>query len=368
MSKYTLENIPTPALVIDEAKAKANIKKLADYAADNNIGVRPHTKTHKSLLMGKHQTAGGATGLTVAKVGELEIMKDAHDDLLLAYPALDPARTGRVAAVAKEKTVRVALDSQFAADQLAEAARAAGATIGILVDFDIGMRRTGLQTAEQTLELAKHVDSTDGLRLDGLFVYPGHISGSTENITTRLTAANEQTLQVLDLWKENGLEAGIVSGGSTPTAYYSHLFTAYTEIRPGTYIYNDRDVSGGGWCSVDECAAVILATVVSNAVPGKLVLDAGGKTLTYDRYIFDPADKRTFGTLMDYENADLVGASEEHGMVDISNCDNPPKLGDRVRVLMNHVCPCVNLQDSGYLIREDGSLEPLPIDARGKLS
>lgn len=368
MSSHTLENVPTPALIVDEVKADRNIRRMQDYVNKHGLKLRPHTKTHKSVLMSKKQTAAGAAGLTVAKVGELETMKDAGEDFLLAYPALDPARTGRVAQVARSKTVRVAVDSAFAADRLAEAARAAGATIGILVDYDVGMHRTGLQLPEQTVELAQHVQKTKGLRLDGLFCYPGHISmPDRAEMERRLREVNGLLLHVLDLWKKQGLNTGIVSGGSTPAASLAHVITAYTEVRPGTYIYNDRDVAGGNWCTFDDCAATILATVVSTAVPGCCVLDSGGKTLTYDRYFLKPQD-RDFGLIREYPGAFVAKLSEEHGVVDMSQADRRPKLGERVNVYMNHVCPCVNLHDRGWLLKADGSLEPLNIDARGKLS
>jgi D-serine deaminase-like pyridoxal phosphate-dependent protein len=175
--------------------------------------------------------------------------------------------------------------------------------------------------------------------------------------------------EVLDLWKRHGLEAGIVSGGSTPTAYQSHHVTAGTEIRPGTYIYNDRDIADGGWCAWEDCAAAILTTVVSTAVPDQVVVDAGAKTLTYDRYFLRPADK-DFGRVVGLPEAKIVALSEEHGQINVARCEpaTRPALGQRISIIMNHVCPCVNLMDHVWLKHPDGSLEPLKIDARGLLS
>lgn len=362
------ENIPTPALLIDEATARRNIQRLATYAKGRNIGVRPHTKTHKSLLMAHAQLDAGAIGLTVAKVGEAEIMAEAHHDLLLAYPALDPARTGRLAALALRRIVRVAVDSAFAADALAAAARSAGSTLGILVDLDIGFHRTGLQSPQLALELAQHVSRTAGLRLDGLFFYPGHIVAKPEDQPAVLASIDAVLEETIMLWKKHGLEASIVSGGSTPTGYQSHMLKAVTEIRPGTYIYNDRNCLTGNWCTLDDVAATIVCTVISDAVPGKCVLDAGTKTLTSDRLLGDPTNQQGSGLIVEYPNAKIVRCSEEHGEVDLSQCDRRPKLGERVRVIPNHICPCVNLQDSMYLRHADGSIETLRIEGRGKLS
>src|SRR3954452_10448942 len=126
-------DIPTPAIVIDAAVARRNLAKLADYAKRQNVKLRPHTKTHKSVRIGRMQMELGATGLTVAKVGEAEVMADAADDLLMAYPAVGPGRAERLATLAKRKTIRVGIDSITAADGLANAARSAGTTLGILV-------------------------------------------------------------------------------------------------------------------------------------------------------------------------------------------------------------------------------------------
>ena len=135
----------------------------------------------------------------------------------------------------------------------------------------------------------------------------------------------------------------IVSGGSTPTAYQSHLIPQLTEIRPGTYIYNDMNTVRGGFCTLDDCAARIICTVVSNAVPNQIVLDAGTKTLTSDACI--PARDSGHGFIVEYPQAKIVALSEEHGQVDVSRCDHQPDLGQRVTVIPNHICPCVNLQN-----------------------
>jgi D-serine deaminase-like pyridoxal phosphate-dependent protein len=363
----TPQDIATPALVIDEAITRRNIQRLAAYAKSHNLQVRPHTKTHKSIALAKAQLAAGAAGLTVAKVGEAEVMASAGDDILLAYPALDPARTGRIAAMAKGKTVRVSIDSITAADALAAAAKVAGSTIGILVDQDIGMHRTGVQTSEEALAIAQHVSRTPGLRLDGLFFYPGHVVAPAAEQPAVLAAIDAILKTTLALWKKHGIEAKIVSGGSTPTAYQSHHVTVQTEIRPGSYIFNDRNYMAGGWVTLDDCAARIIATVVSDAVPGKVVIDAGSKTLTQDRLLGDP-ERGGFGLVVEYPLARIIRVTEEHGEVDLSAYPKRPKLGTRLQIVPNHICPCVNLQDTAWLRHEDGSVEKMAVDARGKLS
>jgi D-serine deaminase-like pyridoxal phosphate-dependent protein len=368
--RQPFDTLPTPALVIDAAVAVSNIAKLADYARQHGINVRPHTKTHKSVEMARAQLAAGAVGLTVAKVGEAEALLPAFDgrepDILLAYPAVDEARTRRLAALAHDAVIRVAVDTPLAIERLATAASAAGSRLGVLVDLDVGMGRTGVATAAALLDLARAVDGQPGLRLDGIFCYPGHVWHPVAEQAAPLTMVAARLAEAIDCFDRAGLCRGIVSGGSTPSAYQSHLVPQVTEIRPGTSIYNDMNTVHGGFCKLTECAARIVATVVSDAVAGQVVLDGGTKTFTSDRCV--PRPDAGHGFIMEYPEAVVTKLSEEHGQVDVRGCPRPPRVGERVSVIPNHICPCVNLQDRVWWREADGMVRPLTIDARGRLS
>lgn len=359
-------DIPTPALVIDLATVRRNIEKMASYVSAHGLKVRPHTKTHKSMRMAKLQLEAGACGLAVAKVGEARVLSEVCDDLFLAYPVLDRPRTEALAELGRTRTMRVEVDSSFGADRIAEAASAAGVTIGVLVDLDTGTRRTGLQTPEQTLELARHVDAKAGLRLDGLFTYQGHVRGTPAEMEAQMKEVALLIQRTLDLWKAQGLDAPMVSGGSTPSAYVSHHAPQLTEIRPGTYIYRDWSHAYNKFCGVDECAGRVVATVVSNAVPGKVVLDSGNKTLAMDG--LPGARNGGHGLVVEYPQAVVDNLTEEHGRVDINGCDRPPRLGERVHIIPNHICVCVNLQNHVWLKDDNGDVEMAPVDTRGLLS
>lgn len=360
-------DLPTPIITISGPVVRRNIQRLADYAAEHNLKIRPHTKTHKSVKLARMQMEAGATGLTVAKPGEAKVMATVAGDLLMAFPAVDPARCAELAELAKGRTLRVAIDSTTAAYALQTAARAAGVTIGILVDIDVGHHRTGVQSPAEALKLAQHVSNLPNLRLDGLMLYPGQLSKSADN-EAALRAIDGLLGEVLDMLRRSGLEGRIVSGGSTPTAYQSHLITRQTEIRPGTYIFNDVNCIRGGCATVEDVAARILCTVVSTAVPGQIVLDAGSKTLTQDRC--GPAPDSGHGLILEYPNARITKLSEEHAQVDVTACDRAAKVGDRVSVIPNHICPCINLQDQVYWFEdgyEQGKPQRLTIDARGRV-
>jgi D-serine deaminase-like pyridoxal phosphate-dependent protein len=361
-----LTDLPTPTLVLDAARVRCNLERLARYGAQHHLGIRPHTKTHKSRLLASLQLRAGAVGLAMAKVGELEEMAQVGDDLLLAFPALDPARTARLAQLACTRTVRVAIDDVRAVEALASAANAAGSTIGLLVDLDVGLGRTGVATPQDAVALAQVIQRTRGVRLDGLFCYPGHIWAPAAHQGPPLHAVQARLSQTLDLFRNKGLEAKIVSGGSTPTAYQSHLVPAYTEIRPGTYIFNDMNTVYGGYCELEDCAARILCTVISVAVSGQVVLDGGSKTFTSDCCI--PNRESGHGLVLGYPEAKITALSEEHAQVNVAACSRRPQLGERIAVVPNHICPCINLQDSVWWLEEDGRVERLTVDARGKLS
>lgn len=361
----SIDDLPTPALVIDASTVRRNIERLAQYGAAHNLLIRPHTKTHKSRMLARMQLDAGATGLTMAKVGEAEQMAEVGEDLLLAYPAVDAARTTRLAALAREKTLRVAVDSLAAISALDQAGVAAGSVIGTLVEIDVGMHRTGVATAEDSLNLAQRIDEAAGLRLDGIMCYPGHIWAPHEQQSQPLAEVAAQLAEAIELWKKHGLRAEIVSGGSTPTAYQSHLVAGYTEIRPGTYIFNDMNTVRGGFCGLEDCAARIVCTVVSDAVKDQIVIDGGTKTLTSD--LCAPARESGHGLVVEFPEARISRLSEEHGQVDVSHCERRPRIGERVTVIPNHICPCVNLQAVFWWL-ENGGARQITVDTRGMLS
>src|SRR3954468_10791833 len=235
------ELIPTPAIVVDAAVVRRNLSRLADYAKQQRINLRPHTKTHKSRAIGRMQIEAGAVGLTVAKVGEAEVMADVAGDLFMAYPAVDPLRCTALARLAGRVTVRGGIDSAAAADALSAAARSAGTTIGILVDLDVGLHRTGTQSPADALALPQHFSRLPSLRFDGLMFYPGHVKDESPASLQQLAAVESLLAETLVLLKKSGLEAMIVSGGSTPAAYQARHVASMTEARPGTYVFQDMN-------------------------------------------------------------------------------------------------------------------------------
>jgi D-serine deaminase-like pyridoxal phosphate-dependent protein len=358
--------LPTPALVLHGAIVERNIRQMSQYAAEHNLNVRPHVKMHKSRALWRMQREAGAIGLAVARVGEAEAIADPGDDVLLAFPPVDPARVRALARLGQRMTVRAAVDSHEAAHQIGEAAHAENSTIGLLVDLDVGMHRTGVGSSDNALALAKAIDQTDNLRLDGLMIYPGFVWDPSDQQPAILQRIDARIQETLEKWREHGLSAEIVSGASTATAYLSHHVTAMNEIRAGMYVFNDMCIVGRGYCTLDDCAATVLVTVVSDRQPGQVVVDAGSKVLTTDPNV--PAPNSGYGYVLEYPQARINRLSEEHGQIDVTGCDKQPRVGDRLTLIPNHICPCINLRETVWWVSGDGALSQLKIDGRGVLT
>lgn len=353
----------TPALVVNKQVVEDNISRLQTYANAHGIKLRPHTKTHKSRTIADWQLREGAAGLTFAKPSEAVAVSNAGESVLIAYPVVDFARAERIAFLARDREVIAAVDSVMQVEGISSAAIQAGVEIGLVVEIDVGLGRTGVQSSESAAAIAKVIDQTLGLTFAGLICYPGHVWNKPEDQNRALSEVDEILAKTIYLLTQIGLEANIVSGGSTPTAYQSHIVTHQTEIRPGTYVFNDMNTFRGGFCELSQCAAKVICTVVSDAKPNQIVVDAGSKTLAMDKCLPDP--ESGFGFVPAFPEAKISYLSEEHGQIDFSAYEKRPRIGERLDVIPNHICPCVNLTSVVWIDEGDDQLYPIQVKARG---
>jgi D-serine deaminase-like pyridoxal phosphate-dependent protein len=360
-----VSDLDTPALIIDLGIMERNLRRVADYARSHKLRLRPHTKTHKTPALGRKQLDLGAVGLTVAKVGEAEVMLSADPpDLLVAYPVIGRQKLDRLMVVASKTNVTVSLDSAEAARQLSDAAAAAQSEIGVLAEVDVGLGRVGVTPAEVP-GLARTIASLPGLRYDGIAFYPGHIKFVDDAGEQAIESLGRTLGCILHELKQAGFEARIVSGGSTPALFNSHRIEGLNEIRPGTYIFNDRNTALSGACSIDDCAGSIVCTVVSTAKNGQMIIDGGSKTFSSDQTISPTA--AGFGHVADAPPAVFTRMNEEHGYVDISSAGREFRVGDRVRVIPNHICAAMNLHERVYGIRAGEVEQVWQVEGRGRL-
>lgn len=357
-----LESVETPAGLVDRATMVANARRVVDYCAEHGLHWRPHVKTHKSTRVAQLQLAAGARGLTVATPHEAEVMAEVCDDLLLAYPPVGERKLRRLMALPERVSLTVALDSAAVLLPLAAAARAAGRTVGVLVEVDVGLARVGVQGVDAVVELARIAAATEGVDYRGIAFYAGHLRGRAEENAGGMAELSAHVASLRAALVEAGLPPAVVSGGTTPTLWHSHEIDGLTEVRAGTCIYFDRDGLAMGVADEDHLAYTVLATVVSTAVEGRAAIDAGSKALAKETR----GGLGSFGVVQGHPEVEVTGLSEEHGMLDLSGTDWRPAVGDRVRIVPNHVCVSVNLQDR-LLVIDDGELEAWPLEARGRL-
>jgi len=360
----TIDELDTPAVLVDLDVLESNIKRMADYCREHRLQLRPHTKTHKSGVVAKMQLSAGACGVTVAKPDEAQVMAEAEiDDILVAYPIVTMRKAARIAELAARAKMRVALDSIEAIECLSRAAAARGVNIGVLVEIDIGFARCGVGTAEDSIALARAADRMRGVRFDGLMFYPGHIKSPASEQAPLIEEVNRRLTPHYEAFAAAGIPVSIVSGGSTPTALQSHHFKGVTEIRPGMYAFLDRNMLTIGVGTREQCAISVLVTIVSNAVRSRAIMDGGSKTFSYDP--LSVGDHRGYGLVLEQPCAELIGFSEEHGHLDTSRCVHAPRVGERLRIIPNHVCTTINMHDRVFGIRGDRVEQLIHVDARG---
>jgi len=362
MDDSPLDALVTPAALVDLDRVEANLRRVADYTREHGLRWRPHTKTHKTAELTALQLAAGAVGATVATPREAEVMATVSGDVLLAYPPVGRARLARLMALPASTRLTVALDSSEALDGLGRAARDAGRTVGVLVELDMGMRRVGVQSPDDAVALARAITATGGVAYRGVIFYPGHLRAPMPEQGTSLAEQAARLRGFLDALTAAGLRPEVVSGGSTPTLWRSHEVAGLTEIRPGINVLNDRNTAAVGACAWSECAFSVLATVVSTAVPGQVVIDAGSKALAKEEGL---AAGGGYGALLDRPDVLVRGLSEEHGLLDVSATTWRPRVGERVRVVPNHVCAAVNLHERLHVLRGGAVTTSWAVAARG---
>ena len=358
----SLDEVETPVAILDLDRVEANLQRLQSYADSQRIALWPHTKTHKSPEIGLRQLALGAGGLTVAKTGEAEVFHEAGAPrILVHYPPLGTDKWERLARFAAEGLeLTVAVDSLTSAEGLAAALNRRGVTAELLVELDVGLHRTGQTSAAGALELARALSTLPAVEVAGLSCYPGHAREDPDTIGPVVEAVDAMLRETRDAFTAAGIRCDRISGGSTPTRYATHT-TCVNELRAGTYALLDRvDAAAEPDLGLEACALSVAVTVVSDSVRGQIVIDAGSKTFTSD-----PHPDGGHGFVVGWPEARLHTLNEEHGYVDVRGFDERPRLGDRLQVIPNHACGCVNLHD-GLLGVRDGVVERVVlVAARG---
>jgi len=364
-----LEDLDTPTVTVDLDRLQKNVERMANSIRAAGVGIRPHTKTHKTPEIARMQLDNGADGITVAKLGEAEIMVEAgFDDILIANEVIGRKKLGRLAHLSRRAKVRSCTDSLAGAAMLSEAAIDFGTTFEVLLDVNTGLDRTGVE-AELAVELGRRIDELPGLKLVGVFSYAGYKPGVPDREERRRWAVGEASaaVSVSRQLLDEGFGAEEVSVAGTPTAEYAASVPGITEVRPGTYVFYDVNYARMGVCDLSQCALKIRARVISRPASDRAVIDAGSKVLTTEKR-GDGAEDPGYGHIEGFPGTHIEALWEEHGVLRLDAEGRQLEVGDVLEIIPNHVCPTVNLADVWYGVRSGTVEQEFPIAARGRTS
>ena len=339
-----LADVDTPALIVDLDAFERNLRKMADFVAKAGVRLRPHAKTHKSPVIGLKQMQLGAVGLCCQKVSEAEAMVEGGiPDVYVSNEVVGARKLDRLAALAHQARVMVAVDNEVSIEALGAAARKAGVTLRVLVEIDVGANRCGVPPGAAAVALAERVARETGLTFSGLQSYQGraqHLRTLAER-KEAIGRAVEWTADTLRALEKAGLGCEVVGGAGTGTFEIEGASGVYNELQAGSYVFMDADYArnrkeDGSRFDTFEHALFVYATIMSMPVPERAVVDAGLKAFTFESGM--------------PEVTGLAGAayerpSDEHGGLNLVACNERPRLGDKILLIPPHCDPTVNLHD-----------------------
>lgn len=359
--------LDTPAVVVDLDVLESNITRMADRARSAGVRLRPHAKTHKSAWIAHRQIEAGAGGLTVAKLGEAETFAAAGvDDVLVAYPLVGAAKLARLRALAQCIRVITVLDDLAVARGLAQVGASLDRPLEVMVEVDSGLHRCGRAPGAESAQLAAAVAAMSSLRLLGLMTHAGHVYRAMSVAEREAIALGEgrALVDTADALKTLGVTVAELSIGSSPTAAsiatVARAFPSITELRPGTYVFNDVNQIGLGVANEQQCALRVVTTVVSRPGADRMVVDAGSKTLAAET-----GNGRGYGRVVGRPELLIEALSEEHAVVRVP-FGSPWRVGDRIEIIPNHACPVPNLADQLIGVRAGRVVQTITVDGRGQ--
>ncbi|MDR2151043.1 MAG: alanine racemase [Spirochaetaceae bacterium] len=362
--------LETPCLIIDLEQSRRNINGMQKVVDQAGCTLRPHVKTHKMPFFAHLQREAGAVGITCAKVSEAQVFAAAGlDDIFIAYPLVGAFRINRAIALAKQvKRLILAVDSFAGAQALSAAATAAALNLEVRLEIDTGAQRTGVLRQEAAALVAALIE-LPGLNLTGIYtfkslIYQGQATTDNEKAAVEEGALLKQTAQEIE---ERGIHLKDISGGSSPTGRALAQTGAVTEIRPGTYIFNDLMLCNEGVATVQDIAVRFVATVVSCPRADYAIIDGGTKCFPTDQPLHSaPFNYQGYAVVEGKEELRLDRMNEEHGIITARTGKTGLSVGQIITLLPLHVCTAINMHNTVYLL-EQNTVRIMPVQARGML-
>jgi len=350
-------DIETPALLLYADPLERNISKMAAFFSKVDCALRPHFKTHRLPIIAHKQIRAGACGICCAKTSEAKVLVDSGiRDVLIANEVVGERKLERLASLAHNSDIIVAVDDAENVSQMSGVASKRGVTINVLIEVDVGMRRCGVGTGKEALALAKHILKLKAVRLRGLMGYEGHavLIPDYDQRKKECNKANAKLVEMRDLLEGNGISVEIVSAGGTGTYDITGQYPGITEVQAGSYATMDLTYRELG---IDfEIALSLMTTIISRPTKRRFILDSGSKTLANDMGMPE---------IMGAPGAVIEGVHEEHVLVSWKNATEDLEIGDRLELYPSHGCTTFNLHDLCYVVRNDLVEAVWQIEGRG---
>lgn len=364
------KDLDTPALIIDREIMMDNLRFMQDYADRHGVALRPHTKTHKMPKLALIQRDLGAKGVTVAKVGEAEVMAAAGlTDIFIANEIVGDQKLARIRTLAETIDISFGLDSIPQAEMIEQAFEGAGKPAQVLIEIEVGEERSGIIGEHDYLELLEYLKTCKNIHLKGIFSHDGNSYGAADIPSCKeihLTA-QRRTLRFAELAEQAGMKLETVSIGSTPSMMHDFpILDGVTEIRPGTYIFMDAS-QANAYGSLDRNAATILTTVISRPTPERVITDVGAKGITAQTRSKGFCATKGLGLIKGWDDVTIFDVYDEHAIIYHKEFRDAVRVGDKVEIIPNHICPVVNLHEKAYLASEGEVVDVIPVECRGKL-
>ena len=357
----TLEELPTPALLVDVDRLDRNLDRMAKALAGKGIALRPHVKTSKCWEVVRRQLGSGAIGMTCSTPAEVAWLRSKGvADLLWAHVPVGPRKVEFAVAAARAGGLTIALDSVEAALALS----GHGGTFPFVLEVDTGHGRLGV-LPDRAVEVASAIAELPGLRLRGVLTHEGHVGAAPDRARLERagTEAGHTLVRTAEALRAAGHDVSIVSIGSTPGATTAPFVPGITEARPGTYAYYDANQVRIGSCTLDDCALTVLARVVSRRPDGTAIIDAGVKAMSSDTIGVTGFVGRVVGPDGGRGAIGFPEANEEHGFLRGPGAA-ALRVGDLVRIVPNHACGTTNMWSHVYAVSGGDVLDDWPIAGR----
>ena len=362
MAAQTIDDLPTPVLILDRAVLRRNLKRMSDRLRDSGVMLRPHLKTAKSVQIGRMAVEGHDGRITVSTLAEARYFAEGGFKDILYGVGIVPSKLPAITELRRKGVnLRVVTDNVAVARAIADAA-SKGDTFSVFIEIDSGGGRAGLPSPELPglLDIARVLHDAPNVELAGVMTHAGHSYHESTPDGVAKVAEQERRAIVgaAEKLRAAGIPCPIVSGGSTPTAVHSKDFTGITEMRPGVYVFNDLDQEFIGSCGAGDLALSVLASVIGHYPHrNQMLVDAGALALSKDISAQEFQPKVGYGTIADAPSKDMavLECSQEHGFV--TSADPMPygnmPIGTRVRILPNHACITAAAYDRYYVVDSD---------------